>query len=252
MDNNIIAQVEGVEITKQEMINIIRNLPQEQAMEVSTQEGRMRLLDEMVAGELLYLDATEHHFEAEEAFQKNMEDAKRGLLQRYAIQRLLQDIVVTDAEIEAYYKKNANRFLSTEQVRARHILVAAEEEAQKIKGEIEGGLDFSEAAKKYSTCPSKERGGDLGAFSKGRMVPEFEAVAFALEVGELSDLVKTQFGFHLIMVDEKHPATEMSLEEVASQLNQLVLQEKQADVYEAKLTELKAKYKVELNLEALK
>ncbi len=252
MDQNILAQVENVEITKQEMINIIRNLPQEQAMEVSTEEGRKRLLEEMVAGELLYLDAVEHQFEEEEAFQKNLEDAKRGLLQRYAIQRLLQDIVSTDDEMKAYYTRNKSRFLSAEQVRARHILVAAEEEATKIKCEIEEGLDFSEAAKQYSTCPSKERGGDLGVFTKGRMVPEFESVAFALEIGELSDLVKTQFGYHLIMVDEKHSATEMGLEEVASQLNQLVLQEKQADVYEAKLKELKGKYKVEINLEALK
>lgn len=252
MDQNILAKVEDVEISKQEMINIIRNLPQEQAMEVSTEEGRMRLLDEMVAGELLYLDAVEHHFEEDEAFKKNMEDAKRGLLQRYAIQKLLQDIYVTDEELKAYYDKNKSRFLSPEQVRARHILVAAEAEAKKIKGEIEEGLAFSEAATKYSTCPSKERGGDLGVFSKGRMVPEFEAVAFALEVGQLSDLVKTQFGYHLIMIDEKHPATEMSVEEVASQLNQMVTQEKQAHIYEAKLSALKGKYHVELNLEALK
>lgn len=251
MNNDILAIVEEVEITKQEMINIIKNLPQQQAMEVSDVEGRKRLLDEMVAGELLYLDAVENHFEEEEAFKKTMEEAKRGLLQRYAIQRLLQDITSTEEELKAYYEKNKNRFLSPDQVRARHILVEAEAEAKKIKAEIESGLAFSEAATKYSTCPSKERGGDLGLFEKGRMVPEFEAVAFALEVGELSDLVKTQFGYHLIMVDEKQAASEMSLEQVASQLNQLVLQEKQADIYDRKLNELKSKYHVELNLEAL-
>ncbi|MBC7958889.1 MAG: peptidylprolyl isomerase [Vallitaleaceae bacterium] len=252
MNNNILAVVEDQEITKQEMINIIKNLPQQQAAEVATQEGRIRLLEEMVAGELLYLEAVEQHFEDEDAFKKTMEDAKRGLLQRYAIQRLLKDVTATDEEISAYYEKNKSQFLSSEQVRARHILVALEEEGHKIKGEIEGGLDFSEAASKYSTCPSKERGGDLGVFSKGRMVPEFEDVAFALEIGELSELVKTQFGYHLIMVDEKHAASEKSLEEVSSQLYQIVVQEKQADLYEGKLAQLKGKYRVELNLEALK
>ncbi|PKM50914.1 MAG: peptidylprolyl isomerase [Firmicutes bacterium HGW-Firmicutes-7] len=252
MDNNVIAKVGNIEITKQHMINIIRSLPQQQAMEVSTQAGAKRLLDEMIAGELLYLDALDHNVQEEDEFKTTLEEATHGLLQRYAIQKLLQNITATDEEVQLYYEKNKNKFISSDQLKARHILVEKESEAKKIKGEIEGGLDFSEAAQKYSTCPSKEKGGDLGLFEKGRMVPEFEEVAFALEVGELSDLVKTSFGYHLIMVDEKIAAGEKTFEEVASQLNQMVVQEKQGEVYDAKLTELKAKYVVEVNEEAIK
>lgn len=252
MENNVIAKVGNIEITKQQMINIIRSLPQQQAMEVSTQAGAKKLLDEMIAGELLYLDALDNNLQADEEFKKTLEEATHGLLQRYAIQKLLQDVTATDEEIRDYFEKNKNKFISQDQLRARHILVEHEAEAKKIKGEIESGLEFSEAAQKYSTCPSKENGGDLGVFEKGRMVPEFEAAAFSLEVGELSDLVKTSFGYHLIMVDEKITSGEKSFEEVASQLNQMVVQEKQGEVYDATLAKLKAKYSVEVNEEALK
>lgn len=251
MDNNVIAKVGDIEITKQHMINIIRSLPQQQAMEISTQAGAKRLLDEMVAGELLYLEALEKSYDQDEEFKKTVEDAIHGLLQRYAIQKLLQDVSATDEEIKDYFERNKNKFITPDQRRARHILVEKEEEAKRIKVEIENGLDFSKAAEQYSTCPSKDRGGDLGAFEKGKMVPEFADVAFALEVGELSDLVKTNFGYHLIMVDEKIPSGEKSYEEVASQLNQLVIQEKQGKIYEAKLKELRAKYPVVVNEEAL-
>lgn len=251
MDNNVIAKVGDIEITKQHMINIIRSLPQQQAMELSTQAGAKRLLDEMIAGELLYLEAIEKGYDKDEEFQKSLAEAAHGLLQRYAIQKLLQDVKATEEEIKDYFERNKNKFVTPDQRRARHILVEKEEEAKKIKGEIENGLDFSKAAEKYSTCPSKERGGDLGIFEKGKMVPEFEEAAFALEIGELSDLVKTNFGYHLIMVDEKIPSGEKSYEEVASQLNQLVIQEKQGKIYDVKLNELKTKYPVEVNEEAI-
>lgn len=251
MNLNILAKVEDREITRQDMINIMRNLPEQQAQEVATVDGRKRLLDEMVAGELLYLDAKEHNFEEEEDFTKMIQEAKKGLLERYAIQRLLQNEVATDEEIKEHYEQHKKAYISSEEVKARHILINNEDEAKKVKEEIENGLDFSEAARKYSTCPSKQQGGDLGSFSKGRMVPEFEEAAFNLKIGELSEPIKTQFGYHLIMVDEILPSHEKTLEEVYEQLYQMITGEKQGKAYERKLKELKSKYHVELNLEAL-
>ena len=88
------------------------------------------------------------------------------------------------------------------EVKASHILVEKRSEAERILEELKKGTDFSELAKKYSGCPSKKRGGDLGWFGRGRMVPEFEKAAFSLKKGELSDIVKTQFGYHIIKVTD--------------------------------------------------
>ena len=84
--------------------------------------------------------------------------------------------------------------------RASHILVATEEESVNLKSQIEGGLEFAEAAKQHSQCPSRKDGGDLGEFSKGQMVPEFDEVVFTQEVGKVHGPVKTQFGYHLIEI----------------------------------------------------
>ena len=88
-------------------------------------------------------------------------------------------------------------------VRASHILVSSLEEANKVIEELNKGMDFGELAKKYSSCPSSENGGDLGLFGKGQMVKEFEDAAFSLEIGKNSGPVKTQFGYHIIKVTEK-------------------------------------------------
>ena len=86
---------------------------------------------------------------------------------------------------------------------ARHLLVATEEECLNIKEEIENGLDFGEAAKKYSSCPSKAQGGDLGEFGPGQMVPEFDEVVFSADIGSVEGPVKTQFGYHLLEVTSR-------------------------------------------------
>ncbi|MCF6207868.1 MAG: peptidylprolyl isomerase [Ghiorsea sp.] len=83
---------------------------------------------------------------------------------------------------------------------ARHLLVSTEEKCLEVKAEIEGGLDFGEAAKKYSSCPSKAQGGDLGEFGPGQMVPEFDKVVFSADIGSIEGPVQTQFGYHLLEV----------------------------------------------------
>ncbi|NDL67192.1 peptidylprolyl isomerase [Anaerotalea alkaliphila] len=252
MEKTVLATVAGQEITKDQMVQIMRNLPQQQAMEVSTEAGRKMLLEEMIAGELFYLQARDKDMESDPVFQQILAETKKGLLQRYAIQKLMEDIQVEFEEVAAYYNENGNEFLAEAQVQAKHILVDTEELCSQVKEEIAGGLSFEEAAAKYSTCPSKQRGGDLGTFGRGRMVPEFEEAAFALEVGEVSAPVKTQFGYHLIQVGQKVPAGRKELAEVSAEIQQTLLQQKQKAVYQAEVESLKAAYPVAVNEEALK
>ena len=117
-------------------------------------------------------------------------------------EKLTQDVKVTEDEVKKYYEENKKMFeLPSKEIRASHILVDTEEEAKELLAQIKAGADFAELAKKYSKDPgSKDQGGDLGYFSKGKMVPEFEKAAFALKPGSVSDVVKSEYGYHIIKV----------------------------------------------------
>lgn len=246
MENKILAKVNGKEITQAMLDRIVQNLPPQQAAQMNSEEGKQRLLEEVVSGELLYFDAVDNEMDKEKNFIELLEDAKRSLLQRYAVESIIAGISASDEEAKTYYESNAAQFEKAAEVSARHILVDDEEKIKDVKVEIEGGLDFSEAATKYSSCPSNQAGGSLGSFSKGKMVPEFEEAAFNLEIGQLSEPVKTQFGYHLIMVDSKTEGGTMSFEEVKDGIKQNLLNQKQFEAYNSKVAELKAKYTVEI------
>ena len=169
------------------------------------------------------------------------------ILVQYMYSKVMKEAKVEEKELEDYYNANKANFTEGESVRAKHILVATEEEASKVKKEIEEGLSFEDAAKKYSTCPSNAAGGDLGFFHAGQMVPEFEEAAFAAEIGEVTDPVKTQFGFHLVKVEEKRPAVEKSFEEVKEIIRKNLLTDRQRYKIGAKAEELRKAYGVKIN-----
>jgi len=246
MENKIIANVGNIEITEAALMNIMQTIPQQQRAQFSTEEGKKSLLNEIVARELLYLDAKDKNFEEEAGFEKMLEAAKHSLIQQYAVEKLIAGIKITDEEVEKFYEGNPQNFGTEEEVSARHILVKEEEEARKVAEEIKAGKSFEDAATEYSTCPSKERGGDLGSFSRGKMVPEFEEAAFKLEIGELSHIIKTQFGYHLIEVTAKTEASVKPLEEVKTQIVQFLTNQKQNEKYAQYTNKLKETYPVEI------
>jgi peptidyl-prolyl cis-trans isomerase C len=133
--------------------------------------------------------------------------------------------------------EDASKQISGEQeVHARHILVETEDEAKAVAEELKKGADFAELAKKKSKDPGASDGGDLGFFTKDQMVPEFSTVAFALEPGKISDPVKSQFGWHIIKVEEKRNRKAPEFDQVKSQIETYVTRKAQAD-YVAKLRE---------------
>lgn len=252
MDNNILAKVGSVEITRNDLLNVMRSIPQNQVAQFNSEEGRKNLLNELIGRELFYLDGVKNNLENDAEFKKWLEETKHTLLQQYSIQQFLNKVSISDDEISAYYDKNKSAFMAEEQVKASHILVKEEEKAKEIADEIKAGKSFADAAKDHSDCPSKANGGDLGLFGKGKMVPEFEKVAFALEIGELSHIVKTQFGYHLIMVTDKVEAKQKSLEEVKEQVRQYLVRQQQNVAYAAEVEKLKKEYPIEKNEDALK
>jgi len=170
------------------------------------------------------------------------DDFKRRLA--FTRNRLLMDSLLaaegkaatTDEAMKKVYEEASKQIAGEQEVHARHILVETEDEAKAIKAELDKGADFAELAKKKSKDPGASDGGDLGFFTKEQMVPEFSAAAFALEPGKISDPVKSQFGWHIIKVEEKRNRKAPDFEQVKSQIETYVTRKAQAD-YVGKLRE---------------
>src|SRR3954454_11521381 len=178
--------------------------------------------------------------EAEDKKIADRDDFKTRLA--FARNRLLMDNLLasegkaatTDENMKKVYEDAAKQINGEQEVHARHILVETEEQAKKIEDELKKGADFAELAKKESKDPGASDGGDLGFFTKDQMVPEFSAAAFTLEPGKISDPVKTQFGWHVIKVEEKRARKAPDFEQVKPQIETYVVRKAQAD-YVAKL-----------------
>src|SRR3981081_767161 len=179
---------------------------------------------------------------AEDKKVENNEDFKKRL--SFSRNRLLMDSLLategkaatTDEAMKKVYEDASKQITGEQEVHARHILVETEDEAKSIKAELDKGADFAELAKKKSKDPGASDGGDLGFFTKEQMVPEFSAVAFALEPGKISDPVKSQFGWHIIKVEEKRNRQAPAFEQVKGQIETYVTRKAQVD-YVAKLRE---------------
>lgn len=168
------------------------------------------------------------------------------LASHMAATSVIDKVTLTDEEVAAYFQAHKAQFAAGAQVRAKHILVDSEDKAKKVEQEIaSGSKSFEDAAKEYSSCPSKEKGGDLGFFGKGQMVPEFEKAAFEAEIGTLTGPVKTQFGYHLIRVEDKKEETPADFESIKGQLYENLLQQKKQAAYMEAIKELEKKYGVE-------
>ena len=159
---------------------------------------------------------------------------------------------VSDQDIKQYYEKNKDKFAPVTQIRASHILVKTEDEAKKIEDRLKQGEDFAQLAKKYSIdTATAKNGGDLGYFSKGQMVPEFESAAMKLKPGEISEPVKTKYGYHIIKMTNKKMGQVVEFEKVKNLISQNLMAEKQKEVFDSYVDGLKKSYKVEINKEAL-
>lgn len=246
MENNVVAIVNGQEITNKDVDNTILSFPKERQTYLNTEKGREDLIKQMVDFELSYNYAKDKKFDETEDFKKQLEATKKQLLIQVAVSSVLARAKVSEDEVKKYYEENKEEFKTPELITARHILVDSEDEANSIYKEIQDGLDFSKAAEKYSKCPSKAQGGSLGTFTKGQMVPEFEEVALKAEVDKITKAVKTQFGYHLIIVDNKRESMIKPLDEVRTMITNKLLQEKQNEQYNEFTQDLRTKYTVEL------
>ena len=242
-EQKILATVDGVNITDAEVDAFIASLPREQQMYAQNPDFREQCFNEVLSLHLYAKMGKEEKLDETEEFAKYMESAKKDILSQLAMRKVLSAVEVTSEECREYYNDHKSRFQREASASAKHILVDTEEKCLEIMEAIKSGeKEFEQAAREFSSCPSGAKGGDLGTFGPGQMVPEFDKVTFEAPIGEVVGPVKTNFGYHIIKVEDRTEAKIAEFEMVESQVRRIVTQQKQADVYAAKFAELREKY----------
>lgn len=246
MENKVLALVGEKEIRQSDFDMLLQQIGPQRAMQFQSPEGQKQLLDELIHQELFLIDGIANKVEDSAEFKQELEFVKDNMIKQFTIRTLLDKVTVEDAEIEAFYGENAAMFKDEESVKASHILVDTEEAANEALEALKTAESFEEVAKKFSSCPSAENGGDLGDFTRGKMVPEFETAAFNLNVDEVSAPVQTQFGFHIIKVTSKSDAAQKTLEEAKEDITNTVLLQKQQNTYLGRVEEIKKNVTIEI------
>lgn len=245
MQDKILANVAGRQIKESDLQVMINRYPADRRAYFQTEDAKRQLLEQMISFELINKFGKELKIDSTEEYKENVRQAEYDILTQLTLNKILLYVTVTEEDALNYYNQNKAQFVKQATVSAKHILVDSEELAKIIKAEIENNeISFEDAAVKYSSCPSKEQGGNLGTFGKGMMVKEFEDAAFNSELNVVTDPVKTQFGYHLIKVEEKNEAEEMRFEEVKDQIGNNLLQQMQERKYLDTIMELEKKYGV--------
>jgi peptidyl-prolyl cis-trans isomerase C len=283
--SQVVAKVNDEEILQSDVDNIITTfvLPQFQAQNPGQEipaEQKLQLekniISQLVTEKLLLQFAAKANITADETLiNERLEQVKtqrpdipeeqlKALLSKdFIIQKTIEQevtskVMVSDEEVQKYYEEQKEQFKEPEQVQASHILIlvaqdATQEDKDVARKKIEEvlvlakeGKDFAELAKEYSEGPSKDKGGDLGFFPKGAMVKPFEEAAFAMNEGDISDIVETQFGYHIIKLTGKKAERNVPFEEVKDRLKQGMLQQKTNSEAMAWIEGLKSEATIEM------
>ncbi len=280
----VLARVNGEEILQSELDFIMDAIvvpqfqeqnPGKELSEAQKKQIEQDILNRLMMQKLILQAALEanisvdeelvnQQFEAAKVRQKDMspEQLKQFIRNELTIRKIEQEVTskvtVSDEEVRKVYEEQKNQFNEPEQVRASHILVKVSPEAtqeekdvarkkiEDILAQAKAGKDFADLAKEYSECPTKEKGGDLGFFARGVMVKPFEDVAFALDEGKISDVIETQFGYHIIKLTEKKSQRTIPFEKAKDDLKKGILQQKVNLEFNNWINNLRANAKIEI------
>ena len=238
--NTVVARVDGTELHLADVEAAQQNLPP-QAQKLPLEQIYPMLLERLVDGALITEAGRKEHLEQDSELQVRLKRYEDRLIQEAYLNQAIK-AAETESQLKARYQSFAKDKAGQEEVHAQHILVKTEDEAKSVIAELDKGADFGELAKKYSTDPSARSGGDLGYFGHDDMVPAFADTAFALAKGQYSKTpVKTEFGWHVIKVEDRRAGKPPSFEEAREQLSRDLAHE----IIDAKLQELRSAAKIE-------
>jgi len=236
--------------------NILNQLIDYELLYQQSQIENVKISDDEIN---LEIDKIKDNFSSPEEFNEALkannitlvrlkEDIKRQLMINKVLEDTRNQVSIRDEELLEYYNENKESFLEPKQVHARHILVETEEEANILLLQLKEGLtDFAELAKEKSIGPSAPSGGDLGFFARGQMVKEFEDAAFSLEPGEISIVVQTQFGYHIIKCEERKEEYSPTFEEAKERISNILGSQRENEAITALISKLKEEANIVIN-----
>jgi len=255
-----VASINGQKITKDEFYDslvkangsqVLDTMIAKKVIKLEAEKQNITVSEDEIQAELNqyydYYGGEQAFINVIEASGHTIEEVKDDTLINLQLKKLIAPtITITEEEMQAYFDENLDSFAEPEKVKASHILVDSMEKANEVKTKLDGGADFAELAKEYSIdTTNKDSGGDLGYFERDTMVAEFEEAAFSMEVGAISDPVKTDYGYHIIKVTDKKAAQEPDYEASKESIRDTLLDEKISTEYAAWIDGLYQQYNVQ-------
>jgi parvulin-like peptidyl-prolyl isomerase len=224
-------------------------------MLVASQSGKKNFLDRLIVQKLLLKEARKDNIEKDKEFQDKLAEFKSQLIMQTLLsKKIAKASNFSDEELQKYYEAHKEEFKKEQEIQTRQIVVKSEQEAKELQGKIAKGEDFADLAKRYSLDPSaKTNGGDIGYHSKGTLIPAYEEAAFKLtKIGQVSAPVKTQLGYHIIKLEGVKPPAYVPFPEVKDFIRQKLTQEKQTEMVQKYIEDLKKSAKIVVNADLLK
>ena len=247
----VLANIGSKTITGADFVDRLKQLPPQYQGMIKTDEDKKTMLDAIVKEQLIVQEARERNIDKDKAIQSKINTIVDQILLEEMIKRVRDtQLKPTDAEIKAYYEQHKTEYNGQERVKVAHILVKDKGKAEEILAKLNKGADFGALAQANSIDPgSSRKGGELDYFSKGDMVPEFEKAAFALNTpGQLSGIVQSAFGYHIIKLIDKKSAGQKSFEEAKTEAGRALEKEK----FDKWMEGLKTKWHVKVDYDKLK
>ncbi|MGC9324399.1 MAG: peptidylprolyl isomerase [Desulfomonilia bacterium] len=251
-DPHVVARIGNDMVYDRDIEMVLSQMPPQVQNRYSPSQIRKEILDGFISMKMIAREARDRGIDKDDEVRRKISYATDQLLTKQMEKELKKDIQVEESDIESYYTRHQEKYITPERIRARHILVDSEAKAQDLLEKIRSGADFAELAKKESTCPSSSKGGDLGWFSMGKMDPSFEQAAFALKKGEVSDVVKSSFGYHIIKLEDRRPSKTRTLDQARHSIQRTLENEMLQKVIEQLKEEVRSEVNVVVNEEYFK
>jgi peptidyl-prolyl cis-trans isomerase C len=252
-DGPVLATVNKENITQDEILKQMKRIPEWARPQLQDAEGKSKFLDEMIKRELIYQEAEKMKLNNNEEFQAQVKEFKKMTLVQLILKKEVDEKVKVDnEEAKKFFDQNADKLTVGTKIKASHILVETEKEANDVLDKINKGRGFADLAKSLSKdSVSAKKGGDLGYFGRGQMVPEFERAALSLKPGEVSKPVRPRFGYHVIKLIDIKKGEPAKFEESKEAIMRQITMEKRKKIFDKFVDRLKADAKITQNDDAI-